>query len=357
MAAENDGQEKTEAPTERKREKSREEGQVAFSRELPSAALLAAAAVTFAVTGGALLQASEALFADIFRNLVLPEDMTINTLYNLLRTSLATVIVPLIPFGALIIVVGIFSSVLQVGFRLTPKAIAPKFSKLSPAQGLKRIFGTQGLVELLKSMAKLIIIGFIGFMMYRDEMLRINSLAVTSPENVVIYSFETIADITLQMVLALVAIALFDFFYQRWKHEQDLRMTKQEVKDENKQTEGDPQLKSRIRQIQREMSNARMMQEVPKADAVVVNPTHFAVAIKYDRETMAAPEVIAKGIDYMALRIKKVAKEHDVAVLERPQLAREMYAAIEIGQPIPERFFKAVAEILAYVYRLRKKKK
>ncbi len=164
-----------------------------------------------------------------------------------------------------------------------------------------------------------------------------------------------VAEVAGKIVLALVAIAIFDYFYQRWHHEQQLMMTKQEVKDETKQTEGDPQLKARIRQIQREMSNARMMQEVPKADAVIVNPTHFSVAILYDRDVMTAPEVIAKGADHLALRMRTVARENNVPILERPELARDLYANVEIGDDIPERFYKAIAEILAFVYRLRKR--
>lgn len=353
--AEQDGQEKTEAPTERKREKAREEGQVAFSKELPSAALLGAATLTLMMMGRSLLTASQSMFADIFREPIRSE-LNGNVLYDLLYTALSTILWPLVPLAILLLLIGMFSSILQVGLRFTLKPLVPKFSKLSPLQGIKRIFGTQGLVELLKSLAKLILIGFIGFVTFEQEMAQINSLSIHTPEQIIFYNFSVIVEVTGRMVLALIALAIFDFIYQRWHFEQQLKMTKQEVKEESKQSEGDPMLKSRIRQIQREMSNARMMQEVPKADAIVVNPTHYAVALKYDRETMNAPQVVAKGVDYMALRIKKVAGEHRVPVLERPQLARDLYAGVEIGQVIPERFFKAVAEILAYVYRLRKNK-
>ncbi|MFZ8894660.1 MAG: flagellar biosynthesis protein FlhB [bacterium] len=354
--AEQDGQEKTEAPTERKREKAREDGQVASSKELPSAALLAAATLSFMVMGQNILTAAQSMFADIMREPI-RSDMNANVLYDLMATSVSKILIPFIPFAILLVVVAIFSSILQVGVRFTLKPIAPKFSKLSPFQGLKRIFGTQGLMELLKSLAKLLLIGFIGFITFEEEMGRINALALITPAQIVFYNFSVIIEVTGRMVLALIAIAIFDFMYQRWHFEQQLKMTKQEVKDEAKQSEGDPQLKARIRQIQREMSNARMMQEVPKADAIVVNPTHYAVALKYDRESMNAPQVVAKGVDYMALRIRKVADQNDVPILERPQLARDLYAGVEIGQVIPERFFKAVAEILAYVYRLQRKKR
>ena len=254
-----------------------------------------------------------------------------------------------------IIFVGIFASVLQVGVQITFKALAPKFNKISPLTGLKRLFSSQSLADFLKSMAKLAIVGFVGYLTYMDKITELNGLSVSTPEAILKYNFTAVAEVAGEIVLALVAIAIFDYFYQRWHHEQQLMMTKQEVKEETKQTEGDPQLKARIRQIQREMSNARMMQQVPKADALIVNPTHFSVAILYDRDAMSAPEVTAKGADHMALRMRTVARENNVPILERPELARDLYANVEIGEDIPERFYKVIAEILAFVYRLRKK--
>ena len=235
------------------------------------------------------------------------------------------------------------------------KAIAPKFNKISPLTGLKRLFSTQSLADFLKSMAKLIIVGIVGYITYMDKITELNGLSVATPEAILEYNFTVVAEVSGKIVLALVAIAIFDYLYQRWHHEKQLMMTKQEVKEETKQTEGDPQLKARIRQIQREMSNARMMQEVPKADALIVNPTHFSVAILYDRDVMEAPEITAKGIDHMALRMRTVARENSVPILERPELARDLYANVEIGETIPERFYKAIAEILAFVYRLRRR--
>jgi flagellar biosynthetic protein FlhB len=239
--------------------------------------------------------------------------------------------------------------------QITFKAIAPKFNKISPLTGIKRLFSSQSLADFLKSMAKLIIVGFVGYLTYMDKITELNGLSVATPEAILKYNFTVVAEVAGKIVLALVAIAIFDYIYQRWHHEQQMMMTKQEVKEETKQTEGDPLLKARIRQIQREMSNARMMQEVPKADALIVNPTHFSVAVLYDRDVMAAPEVTAKGADHMALRMRIIARENHVPILERPELARDLYANVEIGEDIPERFYKAIAEILAFVYRLRKR--
>ena len=353
--AEQEGQEKTEVPTEKKRRESREEGQVAFSKELSSAALLAGIVLTLVATSPIILDAMRQTMSQIFQDLAQRKELSIDSIFTLSGEILSIILPAFAPFVAVIIFVGIFASVLQVGVLITLKAIVPKFNKISPLTGLKRLFSSQSLADFLKSMAKLIIVGFVGYLTYIDKITELNGLSVSTPDFILIYNFTVVAEVAGKIVLALVAIAIFDYFYQRWHHEQQLMMTKQEVKDETKQTEGDPQLKVRIRQIQREMSNARMMQEVPKADAVIVNPTHFSVAILYDRDVMTAPEVIAKGADHLALRMRTVARENNVPILERPELARDLYANVEIGDDIPERFYKAIAEILAFVYRLRKR--
>jgi len=351
--AEQQGQEKTEAPTEKKRRESREEGQVAFSRELPSAALLAGILLTLIATSPLILDAFREMTTQIFREMSKADELSIGSLYDLSGEIFSTLLPAFAPFAAIIVLVGILASVLQVGVQITLKAIAPKFNKISPLTGLKRLFSTQSLADFLKSMAKLIIVGIVGYITYMDKITELNGLSVATPEAILEYNFTVVAEVSGKIVLALVAIAIFDYLYQRWHHEKQLMMTKQEVKEETKQTEGDPQLKARIRQIQREMSNARMMQEVPKADALIVNPTHFSVAILYDRDVMEAPEVTAKGTDHMALRMRTVARENSVPILERPELARDLYANVEIGETVPERFYKAIAEILAFVYRLR----
>ena len=353
--ADQQGQEKTEAPTEKKRRESREEGQVAFSRELPSAALLAGILLTLIATSPLILDAFREMTTQIFREMSKADELSIDSLYDLSGEIFSTLLPAFAPFAAIIVLVGILASVLQVGVQITLKAIAPKFNKISPLTGLKRLFSTQSLADFLKSMAKLIIVGIVGYITYMDKITELNGLSVATPEAILEYNFTVVAEVSGKIVLALVAIAIFDYLYQRWHHEKQLMMTKQEVKEETKQTEGDPQLKARIRQIQREMSNARMMQEVPKADALIVNPTHFSVAILYDRDVMEAPEVTAKGTDHMALRMRTVARENSVPILERPELARDLYANVEIGETIPERFYKAIAEILAFVYRLRRR--
>lgn len=354
--AEQEGQEKTEAPSDKRREDSRKEGQVAFSREATSVAILAGIALIFYVTASYNLKKSQAYLEDAFNHLV-TQDFTIPFLVQTFYRTLETVGPLFLPFALMTLIVAILSSVFQVGFRPTLKPLQPKMSKISPLQGIKRIFSTQGLAEFVKSLFKLIVLGYIGYLTFQEELMHLMTLSVTPADSIIKYNFTVTAKVVGKIILALIVLAVFDYLYQRWHHEQKLKMTKQEVKDEMKQTEGDPQLKNRIRQVQREMSRARMMQEVPKADAVITNPTHFAVAVLYDRETMIAPQVIAKGADFLALRMRIIAKENNVPVLERPPLARELYRNVEVGETIPDRFYKAIAEILAYVYRLKKKQR
>jgi len=352
--AEQSGQEKSEAPSERKREKSREDGQVVFSKELSSALLLGAATLVFMFTAPSILASMERMFIGVLSNVALTEDLAPTMLYALLQDRLNPIFFSMLPFAVIIILTGIMAAVLQVGINFTPKPIAPKFSKLNPASGIKRLFSTQGLTDLLKSLTKLFIVGSIGYTSFQQEINHINGLSLTSVRSIVDYNFGVVAAISGKIVVALLVLSTFDYLYQRWHHEQQIKMTKQELKEESKQSEGDPHLKSRIRQIQREMSSARMMQEVPKADAIIVNPTHYAIAVLYDREVMDAPQVIAKGVDFLALRMKTIAGEHNVPILERKELARALYASVEVGENIPEEFYKAIAAILAHVYRLKK---
>ena len=247
--AEQEGQEKTEAPTERKRQKSRDEGQVAFSRELPSAALLAGCTLILLFTSPLIFDSAMRMMNGSFSEMVLSEELTIPLLYKVFSDALSTFLPSLIPLALTLFSLAILASILQVGMRFTIKALAPKFNKISPLTGIKRLFSTQSLADFLKSLGKMVIIGFIGVYLYMDKLNEINGLSVSTPQEIMIFNFTALAEISGMIVLALVAIAIFDFVYQKWHHEQQLKMTKQEVKEENKQTEGDPQLKQRIRQI------------------------------------------------------------------------------------------------------------
>lgn len=354
--AESGGQEKTEAPSQKKRDDAREEGQVAFSKELSSVALLGGFLLLFYFGASAMLDAYEDAFIYSFTNLDQGE-FNVPLIQRLVELFFESATVLVGPFFLTAIVMGIFSSVVQVGFQITGKPIMPKLDKLSPLQGVKRMFSKQSFSELIKSLLKMALIGYIGWKTFVEYEGVIHNLIDRDPTLLFPDVGEIIGVFTFRLFIALGAVAAFDFVFQRWDLEQKLKMSKQDLKEEMKQAEGDPQLKAKIRQIQQQMSQARMMQEVPEADVVVSNPTHFAIAMKYDRETMGAPQVIAKGADHMALRIIEVAKAHGVVVYQNPPVARGLFFQVEIGDAIPEAFYKAVAEILAFVFKTKKKKR
>jgi flagellar biosynthetic protein FlhB len=263
----------------------------------------------------------------------------------------------LLPMLAVAVVVAIVGNYLQVGILLTGEPLKLKFSKLSPINGFKTIFSMRSVAEFVKNILKLVLIGLVVYFTLWNERGHILSLARVPVDSM----FSYIASITIKLGLEigaiLVVLAALDYFYQRYEHEKSLKMSKQDIKDEYKKSEGDPLIKGKIRERQRRMALQRMMQDVPKADVVITNPTHFAIALQYDGTKMEAPTVIAKGMDYVALRIKEVAKEHRVITMENKPLARALYERAEIGETIPADLFQAVAEVLAYVYKLKGKVK
>ena len=348
--AENDAQERTEAPTQKKREDARKEGQVAISREVASAALLGTFLLYFILIGQSAIAQMQAYWVHMFQEIHVHQDLTISLLYAELRDGLWLIVVMLAGLFGVVWVVAIATTLLQVGVQLN--MLKFQASRINPLNGLKRIFSANGLAELMKGLFKMGVIGYITWIAISGEIVDLMSLSKLPLSGIIAFNFGLLAELFGRVVVALVVLAVFDYLFQRWQYEQRLKMTKQELKEELKQTEGDPQLRSRVRQIQRELSRARMMQNVPKADVVVANPTHYAVALEYDREVMAAPRVTAKGADFIAERIKAIARENDVPVVENPPVAREIFERVELGEEVPEEFFRAVAEILAYVYRL-----
>ena len=348
--AQEDGQEKTEAPTAKRREDGRKEGQVAVSREISSATLLGAFSLYFFLAGQTSLASLESVLHYSFSNLIM-EDLTVESLGGLFQTLLGGIFGPIFGIFGMVFIVALAISYLQVGATVT--GLKFQASRLSPLGGLKRIFSTQGLMELFKSLFKTGVIGLITYFSLADEVLPILGLTSLSVDGILEFNFSLLGGLYGRVAIALLALAILDYLYQRWQLEQRLKMSKQELKDELKQTEGDPQLRARVRQIQREVSRARMMENVPKSDVIVTNPTHYAVALMYDREAMAAPRLLAKGADFLAARIREIAKENEIPIVENPAVAREIYAQVEVGEEIPEEFFRSVAEILAYVYRLK----
>jgi flagellar biosynthetic protein FlhB len=260
----------------------------------------------------------------------------------------------LAPLFLLILIIGFFSSFFQFGWLLTGVPLIPDFSKLDPIAGMARLFSKRALLESVKSIAKVSLIGWIAFSTVMAKFNEALILVDTSTSATMLFLAKTAGLILAKICGLLILLAFIDFLYVRWEMEQKLKMTKQEQKEEFKESEGDPHIKAQIRALQQRMARKRMMAEVPKADAVITNPTHLAVAIRYDQATMAAPIVVAKGADYVAMRIREIARENNIPLIENPPVARLLHK-IDLGAPIPEEMFKAVAEILAHIYSLKGK--
>jgi flagellar biosynthetic protein FlhB len=347
-------QEKTESATPKKRQESRKKGQVAKSMELPAALIMLGGFGLLAMYGSVMGKGITGMFATGLKEYIL-WDVTDTNVIAMFSQLLREGLLLLLPIMAVGVLMALLSSYAQIGFLFTGETLKMKFEKINPIQGFKQIFSMRSVVEFLKSMLKVLIIGLIAFLILWGERSTLLTLASVPIPSI----FQYLAGLTLRMGLfaggALFVLALFDYAYQKWEYEKNLRMSKQEIKDEYKKSEGDPLIKSKIRERQRRMAMQRMMQEVPKADVVITNPTHFAVAVKYDGAEMDAPRVIAKGADYVALRIRQIAKDNDVPLMENKPLARALYAQVEIGESIPQDLFQAVAEVLAFVYKAKAK--
>ena len=345
-----DGGEKTEEPTGKKLSDARNKGQVAKSQELNAAFVLFIGFWSMKILGSITYREIAGYTTYIFSHLNTTVD--VETVMRLFISIVTVLLKTSFPIMIAIMIVAFAINVVQVGWHFTTEPLGFDLGKLNPINGFGKIFSKRSLVELLKSLFKILIIGLFLYENLQDEILQMPKLIYLD----LAAGLTKIADIIFMMAFKICAIffamAILDYMYQKWEHHESLKMTKQEVKEEFKHMEGDPQIKGKIRQKQREMAMSRMMQEVPKADVIVTNPTHFAVALRY-ADGMRAPEVIAKGQDLVALKIKEVAREAGVVVVENKPLARALYAAVEIGGTVPPELYKAVAEVLAYVYHLK----
>jgi len=356
MAGQDSDLEKTELPSQRKIDKAREDGQVARSRELSTFMGLVAGGAGLWMMGEVLGQGMLRLLHNgltLDRELAFNIDLMLPRLHDLFMDILMT----FVPFLGMLVLVALLSPMLMSGWLFSTKALQPKFGKLNPFSGIKRMFSAHSLIELVKALGKAILVGGIGAWVVwaeRDEVLQLVSEPVASAiphlNNMIWWSYAAI-------MAGMVLIVILDVPFQLYEHTKKLKMTKEEVRQEGKETEGDPQVKGRIRSMQREIARRRMMSEIPTADVVVTNPTHYSVALKYSEDKMRAPIVVAKGSHLLAARIKEIAKEHNVPILEAPPLARALHKHSELGSPIPEALYTAVAEVLAYVYQLRRYKK
>lgn len=357
MAENKEGQEKTEQPTGKKLQDSREKGQVAKSMEINSVAVFSAGLLIIFFTKGFIGEKFFQLSTYIWGSLNNLE-LNISVLKILATQGLLFFLLTLSPIFIGLILTAFAATYGQVGFQISAKALKPKFDKLNPLSGVKNLFfSTKSFVEISKAVVKLSIVGLFVWVVLKDTVLESISLIKYSVPQIVAFMIDTLISFLWKVALVYFALGIVDFIYQKRKHVKDLMMTKQEVKDEYKQSEGDPQIKGQIKSKQIEMARSRMMKDVETADVVITNPTHYAVALKYEVGGSDAPKVVAKGADRVAQRIKKIAAEFGVPTHEDVFLARALYRVCEIGDIIPENLYKAVAQVLAYVYKVKNEKK
>ena len=349
------GEEKTEEPTAKRKREARQKGQVPKSTELNSAIVLLFAFVCLKSFGINLYTGMMDIVTLTFEVYMYKEDLfTVNGVMGLAVDLVIMFFTVMLPMFAVILLAAVISNLMQSGLLFTAESIKPKFSNISPMRGIKQMFSLKQIAEFfLKTLVKVAIVGIIAYTTINDNIRALMNTMNLTPTATGEYIMTTLIDLGIKMSMFLLIFAFVDWIVQIRKHKKDLRMTKQEIKEEYKQTEGNPQIKGKIKQKQRQMSMSRMMKQIPKADVVITNPTHFAVAIKYDPKENDAPIVVAKGQDYLALRIKEIAKENKVQIVENKALARSLYAAVDVGDAIPEELYQAVAEVLAYVYSMR----
>ncbi|MCI8513202.1 MAG: flagellar biosynthesis protein FlhB [Lachnospiraceae bacterium] len=347
--AEQNGQEKTEQPTSKRRKDARKEGNVFQSREVATVVILLGVFCVIRIMIPSIYANVRQYFYWLLDGVAgEPEEFLSYRLLVVTALNFCKCALPLLLVAQFL---GILSHGVQTKFNVAFKAIRPKFSKLNPLKGIKKLFSLKNLVELLKSIIKICLLLVLLYQILRDDMGRIATMTDIGLLNSAVLMLTMIFDLVIKVCIAFAVVAFFDFLYQRWQYEKDLKMTKQEVKDEYKQTEGNPEIKGRIRRLQRQMAMSRMIQKVPEADVIIRNPTHFAVAIQYDPDKHGAPVVLAKGQDELALRIIRTGEEHGVFIIENRPLARALYASCELDREIPAEFYGAVAEVLVYIYR------
>ncbi|MCK5111784.1 MAG: flagellar biosynthesis protein FlhB [Arcobacteraceae bacterium] len=345
-----DEDEKTEEPTSKKIEEAREKGNVGKSSEVPGAAILFFCSIY-------LLFFSQQMFMELKKMMLyifsfIGHDMDGTIYFTITHTVITSLLSALTPFFILVLVMAFAFNVMQFGFILTPLKL--EFSKLNPISGIKNVFSMKKILEALKLMAKLtiiIIVMYVIVLFVAKDILAMMDMGIGASINEII---KLTGYFVAAILLIIIIFAIIDFYFTKYYYIKSLKMSKQEIKDEHKQMDGNPEIKGRIRSIQMKMAMQRMMSDVQDADVVITNPTHYAVALKYEQGTASAPKVIAKGIDFIALKIKDIARENDIPIIENPAMARALHDQIEVGQEIPEEFYRAIADIFSYIYNLKK---
>ncbi len=353
MADSEESGERTEEATPQRREEFRNQGQVAMTRELGSAFILFGSALILWLMGKYFLEQVSLLYTQLLGGFLVDAaksgDFVPSIKYAAIRATFILTPVFII-FGVL----SVLSTVMQIGFLTKTDAIAPDINKINPLSGFQKIFSVRSLVEGLKALIKVSLVGIIAFLIVKSEFMTAPKLVSFSIDQLMSYFGAIVTKLLFGIGLFMIVLAVLDYAYQWWDLEKRMMMTKQEMKEEIKSREGNPQIKARIRRIQRDLAQKRMMESVPKADVIITNPTHIAIALKYDAN-LPAPQVIAKGADFVAEKIREIARAHNIPIVENKPLARTIYKTIKIGNVIPRELFHAVAEVLAYVYRLKKR--
>ncbi|UUX50466.1 flagellar biosynthesis protein FlhB [Nisaea acidiphila] len=348
MSGQDDG-DKTEEPSARKLSQAREKGQVLTSKEVNNFAVLLGATMVVGIFGPFLLSdMARALLVFIER----PDMIDVPGAGSLLLDMLIDVGFAIAPALALLFVLAILGVLMQIGWLVSTESIQPKLEKISPISGAKRLFSLKSVMELVKGIVKMMMVGFVAYLIVSPEFSRIEMMVQMDIKDLLDETHFVAIKVFIGALAVTAVIAVADYLYQKYEFMNQMRMSKQEVRDEHKQTEGDPHVKARLRQLRMERARTRMMAEVPKATVVITNPTHFAVALKYEMDEMSAPRVLAKGVDAVALRIREVANENDVPIVENRPLARALYDNAEIDEEIPEEYYKAVAEVISYVFKM-----
>lgn len=356
MAENDSSQEKTEEATPKRAEKAREEGQVARSKELSAAAVLIVGSATLIASASTIGSVIASVFADNFQ-FQRSELYEVNTMAFHLMGSILTAGKVFVPLFILLFLSALVAPIAMGSWNVSWKALQPKLSRMDPVKGVKKIFSVNGLMEMVKSLAKFVVIAAMGIFAVYLQVDEILGLADEPVKEAIAHGARIIAYTSLIIALSLLIIAVIDVPFQIWNHAKQLKMTKQEVKDEMKDTEGKPEVKSKIRQLQMAMTQQRMMSNVPDADVVITNPTHFSVALRYRPGEDRAPILVAKGADFVALKIREIANHHEITIMEAPPLARAVYYNTEVDQEIPDGLYLAVAQVLAYVFQLNDYKK
>lgn len=349
------GESKTEKATPKKRRDERKEGNVFFSKDVVSVVFIFGAFYSLKLLFPGIAESASSFMVGMVALTQDAGEITTGTLQKVAYEFGMTAMSCLVPIMLICMALGILGTGVQTKFLFSRKSVAPKFSRLNPIQGIKKMFSLRNVVELLKSMLKVVIMAVMLYTVLKDDFVSIVRTMDMDVTKSLVYVLNLIMAMVLKICLVFVVIALFDYLYQWWEYERNIKMSKHELKEEFKQTEGNPEIKGRIKELQRQRAQSRMMQAVPDADVIIKNPTHFAVALRYDIDRDHAPVLLAKGQDEIALRIIGVGEENGIAVVENKPLARAIFASTELNQEIPSEYYGAVAEVLVYVYKLNKK--